>query len=71
MDSDRPSVVSINGLCGSCMRTATLFRNPVGPIPVCWECLRDREPHAEFGGCICPALVIRGDCPVHGYLVPP
>lgn len=69
--AERPTMVSLNGPCGACGRFETLYRNPVGPMPVCWDCLRDREAHAELGGCICPFLTIRGDCPVHGYLVPP
>jgi hypothetical protein len=68
--TERPSVVSFNGVCASCSRTEVLYRNPVGPLPVCWECFREREHFASASTCICPAGVVRGECPTHGFRVP-
>ena len=69
-DKQRPSVVSLNGICSSCSRMEPLFRNPLGPLALCYECLRDREPLASESQCMCPQWVIRGDCPTHGFPIP-
>lgn len=64
-------VVALSGPCSACRRyDAPLYRNPLGPRPVCLRCLEEREVFAGDSLCKCPKDVVLGDCLVHGFEVP-